>query len=65
MLIAGHIYMIDFAEAVQYQAGGNLRRRKIKRDKVAAMGQQRKGTAGVPTNELDLGLLRYCAHFIA
>ena len=58
VLIAGHFYTIDFEEAVQYQAAGNLRRRKIKREKLNAIGQERKGTAGVPKNELDLGLLR-------
>ena len=63
VLIAGHFYTIDFEEAVQYQAAGNLRRRKIKREKLNAIGQERKGTAGVPKNELDLGLLRWAPMF--
>ena len=52
------MYTVDFSERVQFQTGGNLRRRKIKREKVLNLSQERKGTAGVPKNDLDLGLLK-------
>ena len=80
ILIAGHMYKIDFEEGVQaratykplllevqleqkcdskkYQTVGNLRRRRIKREKVSNLGANRKGTAGVPVNEVGLDILR-------
>lgn len=44
ILIAGAIYIIDFEAMVQYQRNMNSRKRKIKRDTIAA---QKKGVAGM------------------
>ena len=57
MLIAGHMYVINFAELVQYQQNGFSKRRKIKRERISKV-ESRKGTAGVPVNDVDLNLLQ-------
>lgn len=44
ILIAGSIYVIDFENMIQFQRFTNSRKRKIKRDSVAA---EKKGVAGM------------------
>ena len=57
VLIAGHMYVINFAELVQYQQNGFSKRRKIKKERISKV-ESRKGTAGVPVNDVDLNLLQ-------
>ena len=57
VLIAGHMYVINFTELVQYQQNGFSKRRKIKRERISKV-ESRKGTAGVPVNDVDLNLLQ-------
>jgi len=57
VMIAGHLYIVDFKEKVQYQSSGLFKKRKIKREDMSNI-EQRKGTAGIPKNEVDLQILK-------
>jgi len=51
------MYVVNFTELVQYQQNGFSKRRKIKRERISKV-ESRKGTAGVPVNDVDLNLLQ-------